>query len=73
MYLFETILKKKWTGLCKQKRFEYANGFEEEVFRQLGLGGYKKWTGFVLLDVRKWVCWFFNMLCAVLLICAEFL
>jgi len=58
MYLFETVLKKKWTGLCKQKWFECANAFEEEAFRQLSLGGYKMRSGVVLLDVRKWVCWF---------------
>ena len=42
-------------------------------FRHLGLGEYKKQTGFVLLDVRKLVCWFLSMLCVILLMCAEFI
>jgi len=45
-------------GFCKQKWFECTNAFEEEAFRQLSLGGYKMRTAVVLLDVRKWVCWF---------------
>jgi len=45
-------------NLCKQKCFECANAFEEEAFRQLSLGGYKMQIVAVLLDVRKWVCWF---------------